>query len=542
MTSPAPASVRPGTARQATLLGERGPVEATTRRDRLLVGAMVALAALLRAPNLGRAYWIDEGISVGIASHPLTQIPGLLRLYDGSPPLFYMVLHVWMEIFGTGSVGTHLLPFAVALAVTPLGYWAGKEIFGRPAGLALAALAATNPFLNWYSTETRMYPMVCALSLVALTFTVRAVRNRRRGDVAAAVLTFAALLYTHDWGIYLVGVTGAVLVVRAWRAGDRQLAWGVVGAGAAVGVLWLPWVPSFYEQARHTGAPWAVPPGIGDFFADPASTLGGTLGFAVAPFLAAGAWITRRDRNGRDGEAARLLLVIGVLTALAGWVASYLEPSWTIRYLAVVLAPLLVATAGALAPSRRGRRFLAATCVVLAVWSVVGSLLPNPNARYAKSNVAAVAAAAAPYLRPGDVVVVNQTEQLAVLAHYLPAGLTYVTPTGVPAHTHFVDWYNIVGRLQKADPCTTVAPVLAGLPTGAHVLEISPLRELGASGSAWSRAANTQVRDIDYLLGTDPSLVAARSLTQASSPRPYSAVVGELFVKIPGPTPCHLPQ
>ena len=40
---------------------------------------------------------MDEGIAVGISSHSLSAIPGILR-YDGSPPLYYLLLHVWMSM------------------------------------------------------------------------------------------------------------------------------------------------------------------------------------------------------------------------------------------------------------------------------------------------------------------------------------------------------------------------------------------------------------------------------------------------------------
>jgi mannosyltransferase len=56
-------------------------------------GAVVALIGLSlasvapRASPQGTQLWMDEGIAVGIASHPLAQIPGVLRL-DGSPPLY----------------------------------------------------------------------------------------------------------------------------------------------------------------------------------------------------------------------------------------------------------------------------------------------------------------------------------------------------------------------------------------------------------------------------------------------------------------------
>ena len=510
---------------------------ATESRDRFAVAALAILAFALQVPNLGRAYWVDEGISVGIASHPLRQIPGLLH-QDGSPPLFYALLHFWMRIFGTSEIATHLFPLATSVIAVPIGFWAGRELFDRRAGLAAAALLATNPFLGWYSTETRMYPLVILLGTIGLTFAVRAVRGRRRADIAGAVVAYTAILYTHNWGVYFFGVTVLALAGSALYRGDRRLAVGVAGAAGVVLVLWLPWVPTLLEQAGSTAAPWAVRPQIGDFFADPSTALGGTLGVIVAPLLAAGAWFTRHQRPLADAELARTLGAIGVGTALLGWLAAQVEPSWAGRYLAVIVAPLLLASAGALASSVQGRRVVVAVCVLLTGWSALGTLKPNPNATYAKSNVKAVALAAAPELSPGDVVVVTQTEQVAVLSHYLPKGLVYVTPTGPVGDPGVVDWRHLVSRLQVAQPCQAVGPSISALPVGAAVLEIDPMRYLGASGTEWYQAVNTQVLAINHLLATDPSLEAVASYDPGVTPRPYSPVVGELFRKIAGSNPC----
>ena len=89
-------------------LGSRGlRVPALPAVRALPVAAQVALAltglllvsVLLRTTALHAGFWIDEGLSVGIASHPFLEIPGVLRL-DGSPPLYYLLLHVWMAVFG----------------------------------------------------------------------------------------------------------------------------------------------------------------------------------------------------------------------------------------------------------------------------------------------------------------------------------------------------------------------------------------------------------------------------------------------------------
>ena len=60
---------------------------------------LLAASAYLRTRYRSVQFWIDEAISTGIASHPLGAIPGLLR-HDGSPPLFYFLLHFWMQAFG----------------------------------------------------------------------------------------------------------------------------------------------------------------------------------------------------------------------------------------------------------------------------------------------------------------------------------------------------------------------------------------------------------------------------------------------------------
>jgi mannosyltransferase len=507
------------------------------RLDRAVLGALVLLGLVLRLPNVGRAYWIDEGISVGIASAPVGHVPQLLRL-DGSPPAFYLLLHYWIRAFGSAPVSTHLLAIGISLLIVPTAFWAGRSLFGREAGLAAAALAATNPYLVWFGTETRMYCLLVVEALVLCTFVVRAERFRLRRDVVGGCVAAASLLYTHNWGLYVVAVTAAVLLVRAWRHGDAQLLRGTLLAGVGVGVLYAPWLPTLLSQAGATGAPWAVPPGITDLVADPATMLGGTIGLLVVPALVWGLWTTRRVAPLVDRQAAGLLGAIGLGTLVLGWAVSFVDPSWTVRYLGITFGFLVLAAAGLLTAAPRGRAVVLAVCAACTAWLVIGALVPNPNARYAKDNVAAIAAAARSQLRPGDVVVLSQTEQLAVLHYYLPPGLTYITPTGVVTDAQVVDWRYLVARLQAADPCRTVLPTLDALRPGTHVLEVAPLRPIGASGSAWSQAVNAQVVAIGHLLAEQTALVPGPTYRQGTSPKPYAGVTGQLYTRGVGALVC----
>ncbi len=57
---------------------------------------LIAVSAVLRTHFIGGQFWMDEAIAVGISSHSLAAIPGVLR-HDGSPPLYYLLLHIWMS-------------------------------------------------------------------------------------------------------------------------------------------------------------------------------------------------------------------------------------------------------------------------------------------------------------------------------------------------------------------------------------------------------------------------------------------------------------
>ena len=76
--------------------GDGIPAESPPRNAALWTGAALAdlllVSLYLRTRSLYASFWIDEGLSVGISSHPLLDIPGVLR-QDGSPPLYYVLLH-----------------------------------------------------------------------------------------------------------------------------------------------------------------------------------------------------------------------------------------------------------------------------------------------------------------------------------------------------------------------------------------------------------------------------------------------------------------
>ena len=480
-----------------------------------------------------RAYWVDEGISVGISGHSLVRILGLLRM-DGSPPLYYLVLHVWIRLFGRSEAATHGLSLLMSMALVPLGFWAADSLFSRTAGWCAAGLFASNPFLAWYSTETRMYVLVCGLALAAVTLSVRADRSASLRDAVMACGCFTALLYAHNWGAYLLVATAGVLGGKALFHRDRRRMTEIGAALIVVVATYLPWIPTLAFQVRHTAAPWAVRPELSDLVADPLRALAGPLAsprFAILAVIVLALVVRRTNRLRWPPSAVAVIIGIPLVADLLAWTVAQVKPSWALRYLAVSLGPLLLALAAGLSRSRRGRRTVLAGCVILGGYGFVSAVRSPAMDRYVKSNVAAIARDVTGALRPGDLVVATQTEQVPVLEHYFPAGLRYAVPTGPVADPTVVDWRDLLGRLRDATSCTTVDPLIAALPVGTNVLLVDPLEPIGATGSTWYRVVNTEAATITAYLQTDPALHTVTTYRTASSAHPSAGVTAELFTK-----------
>ena len=239
------------------------------------IGVLLAVSVLLRTSELGTGLWIDEGLSVGIADRPLGDIPGVLR-QDGSPPLYYTLLHLWLGIAGRSEEGVHALSLLFATLTIPVAFWAGWTLFGRRTAWIAALLAAVNPFLTQYAQEGRMYALVCLLGMLSTTCWLHAFTTGGEGVQRAPAIgfavAFAAMLYTHNWSIFFGAATGIAWLVLAWRAGGeerrRLLRTGALAYGGAF-LLYAPWIPTLLDQVAHTGAPWSRTPGLAELASVP---------------------------------------------------------------------------------------------------------------------------------------------------------------------------------------------------------------------------------------------------------------------------------
>jgi mannosyltransferase len=470
------------------------------RVGRLLAVGVVVFGVVLRffAPT---ALWLDEAISVNISKLPLTQIPAALAR-DGSPPLYYFLLHFWMLIFGEGNIAVRAFSGVVSVITLPFFWYAGVRLGGRRTGGAALLLAASSPFAVFYATETRMYSLMILWSLLGFLALARVLEQPTRRRLVALGAVTALILYTHYWGLYLVTSVGAWLLYRIWRSTRRpesetaassravRAAFGAMVIGA---VCWLPDTPLFVWQALHTGTPWAGAPDPADALAvfDDFSGSGPwalLLSFWLLLLFALGIFGRPVRRVGQPGELRSdgsagserytvtldlrtrpevrpiLVAVIGTL-AIAVIGGTLANAAFVARYTAIIFPLFLLLCALGLT-AFADRRLVSGMLGLACLAGLLTGIGNNSGQRTQAVQVAAVLNVQA---QPGDEVVYCP-DQLGPAASRLITvpGVTQITfPRAIGPQR--VDWVNYRQVIDHTDVGTFAQQALARLTPG-HAL------------------------------------------------------------------------
>lgn len=216
--------------------------------DAWIVGVLTLIALALRWACVHQSLFGDElFLYSDVHGHSLGEVFSAVHDTEKTPPLYFIL--GW--IFARGSDPTVLVrvPSLVAGAATvPLVFLLGRRTVGRAAGLVAAAWFALSPFQIFYGTEARGYALVTALVVLSTLALLAALDGRGVAAWALYALAAAAAIYTHY-------IAALVLIPQAaWALWThRESIRGQLIANGIVVLVWLPWLPSFVVQARHSG-------------------------------------------------------------------------------------------------------------------------------------------------------------------------------------------------------------------------------------------------------------------------------------------------
>jgi uncharacterized membrane protein len=221
--------------------------------------AFVAAAALLMMAigvsiGLNQSVWFDEGYSIMVAQQSVSEVISLVTV-DAHPPLYYLLLKVWMAMFGESELalrGSSILAGGVSVVVLAFLL---KDLFSKRIALLALPFVVAAPFLVRYLFEIRMYAFVMLIGLLATWVMVRAWRTKQTKWWIVYGLLVAIGMYTLYMSVvfWLAHVVWLIFMTRQVKQSFIKQPYWLAYIGAAV--AFLPWVPIIFEQLANSALP-----------------------------------------------------------------------------------------------------------------------------------------------------------------------------------------------------------------------------------------------------------------------------------------------
>jgi hypothetical protein len=197
---------------------------------------ILLIALALRAYGLDRqTLSMDEFTELNIGR---SAFGAIVIARDGFPPLYHLILHVWLAIFPPDLAARWL-----SVLIGTASIWAvwgfARRAGGSRVALCTALLVAVMPFHIWHSQEARayiLYYFFAALALWTLLWAVETNRPLAWGAYIAS--TLAGCLTQYYFG--LIVLVGLVVILADLRGRLRNafIAHVVLAVGS-LPVLWL---------------------------------------------------------------------------------------------------------------------------------------------------------------------------------------------------------------------------------------------------------------------------------------------------------------
>lgn len=230
---------------------------------------ILALAMAVRFYGLSMpVLTVDEAFSWRLSQYPVTDLIKRTEA-DTHPPLHYVLLKVWLAVWGSSPFALRSLAVVFGVLSVLLSYLVCCEAGasqhsgrssggGKGGGLFSAFLIAVHSSQMMYSRSQRMYSLGVLLTGLSAWLLLKALQSVHRHSCwwVAYGITVTALWYTHTYA-FLTFVSQAFVVVgyhgRTARSSHQipsQLP-GFLAAGTFALLLYTPWVPVLLDQVQE---------------------------------------------------------------------------------------------------------------------------------------------------------------------------------------------------------------------------------------------------------------------------------------------------
>ncbi len=173
----------------------------------------------------------------------------LMLKTEPNPPLFFILLHFWVKLFGVSPLSVRFLPVLFS-TLTVISLFKLSKLFGKNVLAIATTLLFT--FSNAHlacAHDTRQYSLFALFTLLSSyqLFKILFKGDNKRSDFIFLAGSYFLMLYSHHIG-FIVGFIHLIVILLNSKKLNKQLIVGLLGAGVGTLLLYAHYIPIFYQS------------------------------------------------------------------------------------------------------------------------------------------------------------------------------------------------------------------------------------------------------------------------------------------------------
>lgn len=147
---------------------------------------------------------VDEPFSLFHSQQPLTELFKIF-IWENNPPLFFVILHFWIKMFGIGVVSARFLPMLFSALAVIFIYKIGRKFLTQKIAIGASLLYTFSNLNIMEAHDTRVYSLFVLLTTASMYFYFSLIGSENKGKYSIALtITNILLIYAHFLAFFII--------------------------------------------------------------------------------------------------------------------------------------------------------------------------------------------------------------------------------------------------------------------------------------------------------------------------------------------------
>ena len=224
------------------------------KKETLAFSLIIILGFLLRVYHLGgQSLWYDEISTASRISHTLYKTVKNIAHFSPFPPLYYIVMNLWVRVFGNGEFALRFPSLIFSVLSIIFIFKLSQELFNKKVAFISAFLLSISPYSINFAQEAKMYAMLWFFNIASFLFFYRFCKDYKFSNLALYVMSTILAIYTMYIGFIFIVIQNIFYFIFSAKKNLKEWLLGQV----LIAILYTPWIYKFkYVLMHRPGIDW----------------------------------------------------------------------------------------------------------------------------------------------------------------------------------------------------------------------------------------------------------------------------------------------